>query len=268
MVHSNFARALIYKLRENYAALDRIIQDLLNFVGGYIVVHEVYAHTAWNAEVTEVSGGQVVTMCDDSNLETLTGCSTEFFQVLADVNTLAADYSRFYQHDYADSDILTDLEHRRHHLENQLESYKPEICLDKDGVEVPTSVLILETKRLTGLLHLYSRVDHLGPYDFTISDLASRILWLVARIPARSNLILWPLFMVATLGLGSESDSERAFILQKIDSMQRERQMRYIKKARCVITEVWKIRDLRETDTRLGWDILQQVAQLERISLF
>ena len=230
-------------------------------------MHEVYAHTAWNAEVTEVSGGPVITMCDDSNLETLTGCSTEFFQVLADINTLAADYSQNLKHDVADAEVLASLEHRRHELESQLDSYKPEIRLDEPGGDVPGSVLMLEIKRLTGLLHLYSRVDHLGPYDPVISQLASRILGLVARIPSRSNLILWPIFMVATLGLGSECDTERAFVLQKIDTLQRERQMRYIKKARRIITEVWKARDLREADTRMGWDILQQVAQLERISL-
>ena len=258
---------MIHKLRENYDALDIIIQELLDFVGGYIVVHEVYAHTAWNAEATEASGGPVINMCNDSNLETLTGCSTEFFQVLADINTLAAEYSRHLKHDFADCDAIAILEHRRHKLESQLDNYKPQVNLDEPGVEVSDAVLMLETKRLTGLLHLYSRVDHLGPYDPVITELSYRILALVERIPPRSNLILWPIFMVATLGLGSESDTERAFILQKIDTLQRERQMRYIKKARRIITEVWKARDLREADTRMGWDILQQVVPMERISL-
>lgn len=230
-------------------------------------MHEVYAHTAWNAEVNEIFGGPVVAMCDDSNLETLAGCSTEFFQVLADINTLAVDYSRYSKHEYADPEGLTSLEQRRHDLEFQLTSYKPDMCLEEPDIEVPANVLMLETKRLTGLLYLHSRVDHFGPYDPGISHLASRILHLVEQIPSRSNLILWPLFMVATLGLGSECDRERAFVLRKIDALQRERQMRYIKKARWIISEVWKIRDLREAETRMGWEILEQVAQLERISL-
>ena len=267
-MHASFARSLIYKLRGSHTSLDPDIEALLNFVGGYIVVHEVYAHTAWNAAVTDVSGGPVTVMCDDSNLETLTGCSTEFIQILADINTLVTDYSRHSELQLADPDILSDLEHRRYYLERELHARAPLFPIDEPGIDIPYSVLMVEAKRLTGLLHLYSRADHLGPCDPCISDLASRILALVKRLPARSNTVLWPLFMVATLGIGPECDAQRAFILEMLDSMQRERQMRYIKKARRIIAEVWKIRDLREPETRMGWHILQQVGQLERISLF
>lgn len=231
-------------------------------------MHEVYAHTAWNATITHASGGPVTTMCDDSNLETLTGCSTEFIQILADINTLVADYSRHSGLELADPAALSDLEHRRYYLERQLHARAPGFPIDEPGAHIPYSVLMIEAKRLTGLLHLYSRADHLGPCDPCIADLASRILALIRRLPARSNTILWPLFMVATLGIGPECDADRAFVLETLDALQRERQMRYIKKARRIIAEVWKIRDLREPETRMGWHILQQVGQLERISLF
>lgn len=69
--------------------MDPDLGSLLKFVGGYIITHEVYAHTAWNAEISGDSGGPVTDMCDDSDLQTLTGCSTELFQILADVNTLS-----------------------------------------------------------------------------------------------------------------------------------------------------------------------------------
>lgn len=207
-------------------------------------------------------------MCDDSNLETLTGCSTEFIQILVDINTLVIDYSRHSSMELADPDVLSRLEHQRYHLERQLHARAPGFSIDDPGIDVPYSVLMIEAKRLTGLLHLYSRADHLGPRDPSISDLASRILALIKRLPVRSNTVLWPLFMVATLGIGPECDADRAFVLEILDSLQRERQMRYIKKARRIIAEVWKIRDLREPETRMGWHILQQVGQLERISLF
>ncbi|SPO01040.1 uncharacterized protein DNG_03788 [Cephalotrichum gorgonifer] len=267
VVHASFARSLIYKLRCGYQNLNPDIEALLNFVGGYIIVHEVYAHTAWDAAVTDVSGGPVTIMCDDSNLQTLTGCSTEFIQILADINTLVSDYSRYSSLDLVDPGELSNLEHRRHHLEMQLHARAPTYPIDEPGADVPHSALMIEAKRLTGLLHLYSRADHLGPRDACISDLSSRILALIRRLPARSNTILWPLFMVATLGMGPDRDADRAFVLETLDSLQRERQMRYIKKARRIIVEVWKIRDLREPETRMGWNILRQVGKLERISL-
>lgn len=259
---------MVHKLRRSHACLDPDIEALLNFVGGYIVVHEVYAHTAWNADIADVSGGPVTALCDDSNLETLTGCSTDFIQILADINTLVTEYSRHSELELADSAVLSDLERRRYHLERQLHTRAPGFPVDDPEVKVPHGVLVVEVKRLTGLLHLYSRVDHLGPCDPSISALASRILALIKRLPVRSNTILWPLFMVATLGIGPECDADRAFILETLDSLQRERQMRYIKKAKRIVTEVWKIRDLRGPETRMGWHILQHVGQLERISLF
>lgn len=259
---------MVHEFRSTHGSSDQDIEALFNFVGGYIVVHEVYAHTAWSATVSTVYNGPVTAMCDDTNLQTLTGCSTDFFQVLADVNALAADFSTWSKRDYVDPEVLSSLEHRRHHLERQLHERASMGGVESPDVDVPEDVLAIEVKRLTGLLHLYSRVDHLSPRDPCIAKLASRVLSLIARIPPRSNTILWPLFMVATLGIGPECDADRVFILEKIDRLQRKRQMRYIKKARDIITEVWKVRDLMEPELRMGWDILEQVAKLERISLF
>lgn len=214
----------------------------------------------------DVSGGPVTNICDDSNLQTLTGCSTD--QILADINTLASDYSKYSGLDFANPEMLSSLEYRRHRHERQLHGCAPSVFIDDPGVEVAESVLVTETKRLTGLLHLYSRVDHLDPCDPCISKLASQILGLIRRIPTRPSTILWPLFMVATLGIGPECDAYRVFTLEKLGSLRRERQMRYIKKSMRIIAGVWKIQDLKEAETKVGWDILQQVGQLERIGLF
>lgn len=73
--------------------------------------------------------------------------------------------------------------------------------------------------------------------------------------------------MVATLGIGPHCEEERVFILQKIDALQQQRQVRYIKKARRIIMGVWKLRDAQDAEMRMGWGILQHVAQKGRISL-
>lgn len=268
VVHSDFARLLVRKFRTAQRSCDSDLEALFNFVGGYIVVHEVYAHTAWNVTASTSYNGLITDMSDDANLQTLTGCSTDVLQLLADVNALAADLAACSKQDYVDPQVLHNLEQRRHDLEQKLHKGACSEDLDDPTVEVSESHLTIELKRLTGLLHLYSRLDHLGPRDSSIAQLSTRILDLITRVPTRSNIILWPLFMVATLGIGSGCDSDRAFILSKLDQLQRKRSMRYIKKARDIAIEVWKVRDLTEPGLRMGWDILDQAARMERISLF
>lgn len=93
------------------------------------------------------------------------------------------------------------------------------------------------------------------------------MIHLIAQTPTGSNIILWPLFTVATLGIGPHCEGERVFILQRIDELQQKRQMRYINKARRIIVGVWKLRDARDAEMRMGWGISQHVAQKERINL-
>jgi hypothetical protein len=236
------------------------------------VAHEVYAHTAWEAGTSHVSNDPVTLMCDDSNLQTLTGCSTGFFQILSDINTLVAQYAESSKRTYADPQALADLDDRRRALERQLHSFALDHrASDEAGqgsaAEGSESALALNIKRLTGLLHMRARIDHLGPDDSCVSELASRILSLIERVPIRSNIILWPLFMVATLGIGPDCDEQRLFILQRLNSLQRQRQMRYIKKARRIIIGVWKLRDAGDANMRTGWGILKAVTRQERISL-
>lgn len=108
-------------------------------------------------------------MCDDFNLETLTGSSTGLFQILADLDTLAADHAKYSRSDYADPKLLNDLDLRRHTLERQLYSYAPTKGSSHSSPQHPDasaeSALTLNIRRLTGLLHLYSRIDHLEPDD-------------------------------------------------------------------------------------------------------
>ncbi|KAF5578859.1 heterokaryon incompatibility protein [Fusarium pseudocircinatum] len=92
VVHSNFARSLVHKFRSIQPSYDPDQDALLNFVGGYVVIHEVYAHTAWDATEPDTYNEPITSMCDEMNLKTLTGCSTEFLQILADINSLAADF--------------------------------------------------------------------------------------------------------------------------------------------------------------------------------
>ncbi|KAF4455103.1 hypothetical protein FALBO_15712 [Fusarium albosuccineum] len=240
VTHSNFARSLINDYHNNHTTFDTEVEALFRFT-------DVLTNPT-----------AVTSMCDDSTLQTLTGCSTQFIQILVDINSLASDYSEYWKLLYPTQEVLSALEQRRLSLERKLHGcvtltdelvLGPDECRDMD--------LVLETKRLTGLLHLYSRLDHLGPQDPCISNLSSRILSFIEQIPARSNTILWPLFMVATLGIGPECDPERGFILDKLHSLQKERQMRYIKKARRIIIEVWQLRDLNQAELRMGWEILE-----------
>ena len=128
-------------------------------------------------------------------------------------------------------------------------------------------MLVAETKRLTGLLYLYSRIDHLGPQDPCISQLTSQILSLIPQIPLRTNTVLWPLFMVSVLGVQPECDQDRVMVLERLDALQQRRQLGNVRKARDIMEKVWNMRDLEERAVGMGWEILEFTSKQEKISL-
>ncbi|OAA65592.1 Zn(2)-C6 fungal-type DNA-binding domain protein [Niveomyces insectorum RCEF 264] len=124
---------------------------------------------------------------------------------------------------------------------------------------------IYEAKRLAALMYLYARVDHSGPYKPHMVRLTARIVALLPGISTRTNTILWPLFIVATLGIRPESEEERRIMLAKLEELLQTRQLGNVRKARQIIVDVWKARDLRTTDATKSWSILH--GRLDTISL-
>lgn len=262
MLHASFGRALIQSIKES-SICDPDIQALFTFANAYIVSHEIFAHTAWSPSQRQDYDDAIAKLSDDESLQTMTGCSKDFLQMLSSINALAADVKK-----PSGSTPAKSIDERRLELERRLHGWnRDQQPDDLDDDDIAEGVLVAETKRLAGLLYLYSRTSYLGPRDPYMLKLTSRILHLISKVSSRTNAILWPLFMVATLGVRPECDADRAAVLERLDCLQRTRQLGSVKKARKVIDSVWRIRDLQASAANLGWDILEMTACRDKISL-
>lgn len=251
---------------ERFQTADADVQALFTFAGAYIVSHEILAHTAW-ASSPSVAYSTSLAALSDSNIRTLTGCSRDLLKIVSEISSLASDIKQGADSAVSEAETLRQLNARGDILERQLHSWPPSHEAGHADESLAERSLVAEMKRLTALLYLYSRTRHLGPNDACIVRLTSRILRLIPQITLRTNTVLWPLFMVATLGVRPESDADRAVVLGRLDSLQRTRQLGNVKKARQIIESVWKMRDLRESVANLAWGVLQLASGPDRISL-
>jgi hypothetical protein len=62
---------------------------------------------------------------------------------------------------------------------------------------------------------------------------------------------------VAVLGIRPECDEDRKMVLARLQALQETRQLGNVKKARGIIEDVWKARDLHSTDINRSWSILE-----------
>ncbi|KAF3768149.1 hypothetical protein M406DRAFT_70243 [Cryphonectria parasitica EP155] len=147
-------------------------------------------------------------------------------------------------------------EHQRHMLERQLYQHSFHEKHTSETEEDEEERHISGVKRLAALMYFYARVDESGPYESHMGRLTEEILQLLPRVSLRTNTLLWPLFIVGTLGIRPESDDNRILVLRTLDALQRTRQLGCVRKARFVIEDVWKARDLSLTDAARGWSIL------------
>ena len=182
----------------------------------------------------------------------LTGFSETLLSLISGTTELAHDT----QTAQPTTNAATDLLHRRKRIEQSLHDIHQPVPPDDDQTDVFQFALIAETKRLAALLYLYSRIDDAGPREQHMVDLTARLLSLLGRISLRTNTTLWPLFIVGTLGVRPEDDELRGIILERLASLQETRQLGNVKRARAIVEDVWKVRDLKKGEADRGWSIL------------
>lgn len=191
---------------------------------------------------------------DPESLQTLTGFSKDLLILLSEINSLGSISDDL---DTSMGQPLSgDQKRQRDDIERRLH------CLNKnvhDDVIPPYEEThsISEAKRLAALMYLYARLDRAGPHEPCMVRLTSKILSIIPNISLRTNTVLWPLFITATLGIRPESDEDRKMVLGRLAALQKTRQLGNVKKARQVIESVWKARDLKFSNSGLGWDILR-----------
>lgn len=240
--------------------------DLYHFLATWFVVHNVLAATAWGAKAGRVEIATLLASVNEKYVQTLMGCSKSLLCLLADITALADPTSSrspalgevevLEQERTVQIDDQAATKRERDRMERQLCQISSKTPEDSTlaGSEVRA---ISDLKRLATLMYLYARIDESSPYEQHMARLTREMLQLLPHIPLRTNTILWPLFILSTLGVQPESDDHRKTVLQTLDALQKTRQLGCVKKARRVVGDVWKARDLSTIDAVRGWSILE-----------
>ena len=206
-------------------------------------------------------------------IDALMGCSPELISLISETSDLAdasqplQDVSRSLGgEDNSLKERLQDVQARRNNIERRLYTLSQLLPLPSPGSlfvdedrQSATEELgyIAETRRLSALVYLYSRLDNVPPGCSPIDRLTGQILALIPKISLRSHALLWPLFVVGTMGIGGASqdggDADRVFVLERLVSLQRTRRLRNVSRAKHIVEAVWRIRDLRGPESLGGW---------------
>ncbi|KAI1459738.1 fungal-specific transcription factor domain-containing protein [Annulohypoxylon moriforme] len=248
-VHADFARTFLASRLKDLGTLTADQEALLYFAVTYFVSHDILAATGG----TLMEAAEMVTeMCkavDKSTILALTGCPRDLLILISEINQISSVMGQSGQ-----KQLSPAIQQRRDKVERLLHQLHQNVPEEFASLKSEFSV-IAEVKRLAAILYLYSRIDNASPYEPKMIRVTSQILSLIPKISLRTHTGLWPLFIVATLGV-RECDEDRKLILSRLAALQQTRQLASVKKARLIIEDVWKSRDLWPDKSR-GWSILQ-----------
>ncbi|KAI1801191.1 fungal-specific transcription factor domain-containing protein [Daldinia bambusicola] len=249
-VHADFARRFLSSRLRDRGSLDTEQEALLYFAVTYFVSHDILAATGGTLmEATEMVTGMCKAV-DKSTVLALTGCSRDLLILISEINQISSLVIEPGQ-----KRLPFKIQQRRDDVERLLHQLHQDVP-EEFGSSQSEFAIVAEVKRLAALLYLYSRIDGSGPQEPHMVRVTSQILALVPKISLRTHTGLWPLFIVATLGIRPECDEDRKLLLSRLAALQQTRQLASVKKARLIIEDVWKSRDLRPNSSQ-GWSILQ-----------
>ncbi|KAK9772834.1 putative Zn(2)-C6 fungal-type domain-containing protein [Seiridium cardinale] len=229
-------------------------QQLLHqFALAYIHSHNVLAETAGTEAGPQNSASDFCASADHSTILALTGCSKKLFSAISEINRLGSLKVLIRQ---GKTGHAVEIERDRNSVERDLHLQEQTCTYLEDSFESEMAT-VTEVKRLAALLYLYGRVDGASPHKSHMMRLTSEILSLIPKISLRTNTLLWPLFIVSVLGIRPECDADKTLVLARLAALQQTRQLGNVKKARHIIEDVWKARELRPSDSVKGWKILE-----------
>ncbi|KAI0383530.1 fungal-specific transcription factor domain-containing protein [Hypomontagnella monticulosa] len=248
-VHADFARSFLTSRLRDLKNLSAEQEALLSFAVTYFVSHDILAATGGTLTEAAERVTETCKLVDESTILALTGCSRDLLILISEINQMSSEIGQSHQ-----KPLPATIQRRRDDIERSLHQLNQEIPDEFRSCQSEFST-VAEVKRLSAILYLYARIDGAGPHEPHMIRVTSQILSLVATIPIRTHTGLWPMFIVATLGIRPECDEDRKLLLSRLAALQQTRQLANVKKARKIIEDVWKSRDLRPEESQ-GWNIL------------
>ncbi|KAK1723067.1 hypothetical protein CaCOL14_002012 [Colletotrichum acutatum] len=259
-VHASFGKSFLrHELASGHTMLSGS-EELYGFAAAYFAYHDALASTAGTNVVMQDNNSSLCHLLDgeESVLESLSGCSRHQIALLSEIPDLTSQSScqdGILERSASWNQKRDAIERKLHLMKDTSVPSSSELSSKSAKDEAPW--LVPELKRLTCLLYFHARVDESNPSDPHIIRLTEKILELLPHVSLQTNTVLWPLFIVATLGVRSESDSDRKFILERLHLLQQTRQLGNVRKARQIIETVWKARDIGSCGGKQGWVILE-----------
>ncbi|EXJ81794.1 hypothetical protein A1O1_07859 [Capronia coronata CBS 617.96] len=273
MVHSACAQVLLTSACR-YSARSPERDNLCDFIHLYFAAHDALARTSW---IDPRRQDWCFPVSDDHNhINGLTGCSKELLNLIMATTDLANAMPEAKRHSM--EGLNWDAEHNFYHIRqrdeverrlHQLEQWLPSNYMSRPDIPPSTSSsrsptsepdslhdleVIAEIKRLAALIYFYARIDRATPEHPQLVRLTASMLNMVPQAPVSANALLWPLYIVGTLGIQSNQDGHRALVLEKLEALDRRRQLRNVKDVREVVMDIWKQRDLQSLSSReLCW---------------
>ncbi|KAK7753595.1 hypothetical protein SLS62_004453 [Diatrype stigma] len=250
-MHADFARNFLSSHLRKVDSLSAEQETLFKFAATYFVSHDVLAGTGGTCMEAAQMNNELCESMDNLSVMAITGCSRDLLSLISEITQIGSSVES-----YIHPRILSaTIQQRRDNIDSRLHGLRQEVP-EEFGSFQSELVIVSEVKRLAAILYLYSRIDGSGPHEPHVVRVTHQIMALIPQISLRTHTGLWPLFIVATLGIRSECDEDRKLLLSHLTALQETRQLANVKKARRIIEGVWKARDLRPDEPQ-GWAILQ-----------
>ncbi|KAK8116554.1 MFS general substrate transporter [Apiospora kogelbergensis] len=253
-IHADFARNFLRASLNSHESLSAEQQRIHRFAFAYFATHDVFAATAGSRLIQDQDMAELCYFTHESDILSLTGCTKKLIILISEISILCS------LRETDGCSTSNDLTRRRNEAEQQL-CQLSNILIDQPPA--PTSSAITEThaifevKRQAALMYLYGRLDEAGPQETHMVKITNEILGLIQHISVRTNTLLWPLFIVAVMGIRTEDEENRTFLLEKLAALQESRQLGNVNKARRLIEDVWNARNLHPSQTWKGWSVLE-----------
>ncbi|OJJ68097.1 hypothetical protein ASPBRDRAFT_58147 [Aspergillus brasiliensis CBS 101740] len=201
--------------------------SLRRFFNMYFVAHAIMSRTA----TPEISHGNgMFSWLDNDDLDeidTIMGCSRRLMLLINDISELPVD-----------TRIATAL--------IEIKQFLPQHSGDRNDL-----ARIAETKRLAAMIYLFNRLDGTTYYADVMTEIkADKVTFINALINVMSQLpdratLLWPLYILGHASL--EDEDHRRFVLDRLERLQRTRNLGSVRRARMAVKHAFRVVDVRST---------------------
>lgn len=258
------------KLIEYVSARSRQCEPLRRFLTMYFVAHDIMSRTATESRYEDKISCSWLEADDLDEIDGVMGCSRNLMTLIDRISALASEKQEILKFRPLTPVEIESYTSASNEIEMSLRFLKQNLPLhSSDRNELKR---IAETKRLTALLYLQERLglaadspdddtnipsDPLTPGSAEMETsssenallstrqckrhLVSLIIKLISTLPNTATL-LWPLFVLGNTGLDSEE--HRRFILDRLEHIQKTRNLGSVRRARLAVKRAFRMRDL------------------------